>query len=333
MALVDWPLPELEAYAPEREEPEDFDEFWARTLAEAREHPMQPTLAAVDSGLSSLEVLDVTFAGYAGDPIRGWLVRPRNATDPLPCVVTYIGYGGGRGLPHEWLLYGSAGYAQLVMDTRGQGGAWTRGDTPDRSAGPIDPQYPGFMTRGVLDPETYYYRRLITDAVRAVDAARAVPGVDRQRIAVSGGSQGGGLALAVAALASGVVAAIVDVPFLCHWRRALDVATEGPYPELVGYCRVQRHQVGRVFRTLSYMDGLNFAARASGTSALFSVALMDPICPPSTVFAAYHHYAGPKRITVWPYNGHEGGQTYQQAEHLRFLRETLAASAQARSAG
>jgi cephalosporin-C deacetylase len=324
MALVDWPLAELEAYAPPREEPEDFDAFWARTLAAAREHPMRPTATRVDSGLAVLDVFDVTFPGYGGDPIKGWLVRPRDATGALPCVVTYIGYGGGRGLAHERLLYASAGYANLIMDTRGQGGVSSRGDTPDRCDAPVDPQYPGFMTRGVLDPETYYYRRLITDAVRAVDAARALDGVDPERIAVCGGSQGGGLALAVAALAERVAAAIVDVPFLCHWRRALDVATEGPYPELVGYCRVHRHQVDRVFRTLSYMDGVNFAARASGTPALFSVALMDPICPPSTVYAAYNHYAGPKRMTVWPYNGHEGGQTYQQAEHLRFLRETLA---------
>lgn len=324
MALVDWPLPQLESYIPEREEPDDFDDFWARTLDEARKQPMEARFEVVDSGLSILDVRDVTFPGYNGDPVRGWLVRPRATDGPLPCVVSYIGYGGGRGLPHEWLLYASAGYANLVMDTRGQGAAWSRGDTPDRSDAPLDPQNPGFMARGVLEPETYYYRRLITDAVRAVDAARSAPGVDADRIAVAGSSQGGGLALAVSGLVPGLRAALIDVPFLCHWRRALDVATDGPYPELVGYCRIQRHNVDRVFQTLSYMDGVNFATRAAGP-ALFSVALMDPVCPPSTVYAAYNHYAGAKRISVWPYNGHEGGQTYQQAAHLRFLRETLLA--------
>ena len=326
MALVDWSLETLESYLPGREEPADFDEFWSRTLAEAREHPMEPAFAPVDSGLSVLDVQDLTFPGFNGDPIRGWFVRPANASGPLPCVVNYIGYGGGRGLAHDWLLYAAAGYANLVMDTRGQGSAWSPGETPDLVTAPINPQFPGMMTRGVLDPETYYYRRLITDAVRAVDAARVAPGVDPERVAVGGGSQGGGLALAVAGLAEGLRGAFIDVPFLCHWRRALDVATEGPYPELVGYCRIQRHQVDRVFRTLSYMDGLNFAVRAQGTPALFSVALMDTICPPSTVYAAYNHYAGEKRLSVWPYNGHEGGQTYQQAESLRFLREAFAAA-------
>lgn len=322
MPLVDLALPELEGYAPDREEPEDFDEFWEVTLGEARQHPMKPRLEAVDSGLHAIEVQDLTFPGFGGDPIKGWFVRPAIGAGPLPCVVNYIGYGGGRGLPHEWLLYAAAGYANLVMDTRGQGGTWSRGDTPDGTPEPVDPQFPGFMTRGVLSPYTYYYRRLMTDAVRAVEAARALPGVDPERVVVGGASQGGGLALAAAGLADGVAAALVDVPFLCHYRRAMDIASDGPYPELVKFCAVQRHHADQVLRTLSYMDGMSFAARATAP-ALFSVALMDPICPPSTVYAAYHQYAGPKRIRVWPYNQHEGGQTYQQAEHLAFLRDTF----------
>lgn len=318
MALTDLTLAELEKYAPQREEPDDFDDFWARTLAEAREHPMRPEFAPVESRLRTVEVSDLTYPGYGGHPIKGWFVRPAGAAEPLPCVVTYIGYGGGRGLPHDWLLYASAGYANLVMDTRGQGSNWTRGDTPDRGADPVDPQYPGFMSRGVGDPRTYYYRRVITDAVRAVEAARVAPGVDPHRVVASGASQGGGLTLAAAGLSQGLAGALVDVPFLCHFRRAMDIATEGPYPELVGYCAVQRHRAEAVLRTLSYMDGMNFAARASAP-VLFSVALMDATCPPSTVYAAYHQYAGPKEIQVWPYNRHEGGQTYQLAEHLRFL--------------
>jgi cephalosporin-C deacetylase len=53
--------------------------------------------------------------------------------------------------------------------------------------------------------------------------------------------------------------------------------------------------------------------------ALFSTGLMDDTCPPSTVFAAYNHYAGPKEIKVWPYNQHEGGESFQAVEKLAFL--------------
>ena len=78
-----------------------------------------------------------------------------------------------------------------------------------------------------------------------------------------------------------------------------------PYGEIAHFCKVHRDRVETVFGTLSYFDGLNFAARANAP-ALFSVGLMDDIYPPSTVYAAYNHYAGPKEIRVWPFNRHEG---------------------------
>jgi len=66
---------------------------------------------------------------------------------------------------------------------------------------------------------------------------------------------------------------------------------------------------------------MNFAARARA-NAIFSVGLMDDTCPPSTVFAAYNHYAGPKQIRVWPFNVHERGGPHQLTEQIRYLAGT-----------
>jgi len=323
MPLMDLPLEQLRAYRPERREPADFDEFWSRTISTAREHVGEPIFEPVDVGLRTVDVADVTFPGYHGDPIKGWLLLPRERSARLPAVVTYIGYGGGRGRPYDWLFYSAAGYANLIMDTRGQGSTWLAGHTPDVFDGPVEPQRPGFLTRGVASPESYYYRRLVTDAVRAIDAVRTHPDVDPERIAVTGHSQGGAMSMAVAALVDDVLAAMPEVPAFSDIPRAMDIAVEGPYvDELVAYLKIHRHQVDQVMTTLSYIDGLNFAVRAN-VPALFSVALMDPLVPPSTVFAAYNHYAGPKEISVWRYNAHEGGQSDQQAEHLRLLRDVF----------
>jgi cephalosporin-C deacetylase-like acetyl esterase len=94
------------------------------------------------------------------------------------------------------------------MDTRGQGGTWSGGDTPDLYANGGSAQYPGSMTKGILDPQHYFYRRVFTDAVRAIEAARSHPEVDATQIAVTGGSQGGGISLAAAGLVPDVVAAM-----------------------------------------------------------------------------------------------------------------------------
>lgn len=318
MAFFDLPLEQLKVYQPPRTEPGDFDAFWQNTLDEARRFDLNPVFTPYDAALRALEVFDVTFNGYGGQPIKGWLLLPAARAGKLPCVVEYIGYGGGRGLPYQWLSWACAGFAHLVMDTRGQGSAWLHGDTPDPEPEGANPHFPGFMTRGIRSPKTYYYRRVFTDAVRAVEAARSHPAVDAERIAVTGGSQGGGITLAVAGLEPSVKVAMPDVPFLCMYRRATQIINSNPYGEISAYLKTHRDKVEQVFETLSYFDGLNFAARASAR-ALFSVGLMDEICPPSTVFAAYNHYAGPKQIKEYEYNNHEGGGIFQQAEKIRFL--------------
>lgn len=317
MAFVDMDLDELIDYKPARSEPADFDAFWAGTLAEARKHPIDAVFEPENTSLTTVVVEDVTFRGYGGQPIKGWFLRPAAASGPLPAIVEFIGYNGGRGLPFERLTWASAGYAHFIMDTRGQGGVWAVGDTPDIFEDGGGPAYPGVMTRGVFAPETYYYRRLYTDAVRAVEAARAHPYVDPARVVVYGGSQGGGLSIAVAGLVDDIAGLITDVPFLQQFRRATEITDEFPYKEIADFCKIHRDKVERIFRTLSYFDGLNFAARSKAPS-LYSVALMDDVCPPSTVYASYNHYAGPKEMVVYPYNGHEGGQAHHVPVALAF---------------
>jgi cephalosporin-C deacetylase len=328
MALYDLPLDELERYLPPLTAPSDFDAFWRTTLDDAEARTWDPRFEPFDAGLATIEAFDVTFAGFAGQPVRGWLLLPRHRDGPLPGMVEFIGYGGGRGFPVDWLLWPSAGYATLVMDTRGQGSAWLEGATDDPNVtGPsangrnaAGPHHPGFMTAGILDPESYYYRRLYTDAVRALATLRAHPAVDARRVGATGRSQGGGVTLALAGLVPDLPLALPDVPFLCHFERAATVTDAAPYAEIAAYCKVHRTKVDTVFATLAYFDGMNFAARASAR-ALFSAGLMDPISPPSTVFAAFNHYAGPKTMRLYRFNEHEGGETHHVLEQLRFVRE------------
>lgn len=325
---------DLREYRPAVAEPADFDEFWRTTLAESRALAVPPKLTPVDAGLTTVEVYDVEFSGFGGDPVGGWFIVPAGAaaSAPLPAVVQYIGYGGGRGLPHEHLEWASAGYAHLVMDTRGQGSTWgAGGSTPDPHGS--TPAVPGVMTRGILDPVDYYYRRVFTDAVLAIDAVRSLAQVDAERVSVCGGSQGGGIAIAAAGLSEGLVGAMPDVPFLCHFERAVGLTDRFPYQEIVQYLSVHRDAAERVFETLSYVDGVNFAARATAP-ALFSVALLDPVCPPSTVYAARNAWgsradaAGGRAESVadiveYPFNEHEGGAGAHWPRQASWLVEQL----------
>ena len=319
MAQFDLPLDQLEAYQPAREEPADFDAFWAETLRTSRGHGAAQ-FTAMDTPLRSVLVEDVTFPGFAGQPIKGWMLRPSDG-QIRGTVVQYIGYSGGRGVPEQWTLLPSAGYALFVMDSRGQGNGGGRGDTVDPAGS--GPQIAGRLSAGIEDQHDYYYRRIFTDAACAVDAARSHPSVDPDRVVVAGGSQGGGIALAAAGLSDGLAGAMIDVPFLSHFRRALRITDSQPYNELTRYMQTRRGEEEDVFRVLSYFDGVNLAARATA-KALFSVALCDMVCPPSTVYAAFNTYAtDDKEMAVYPYNGHEGGQWNQTLRHLAFLDDVF----------
>ncbi|MFG6492185.1 acetylxylan esterase [Microbacterium sp. P03] len=317
MPRFDLSLPELQDYRPHVREPRDFDAFWTRTLAESRALGEDLVVRPHPTPFTALDVFDVTFPGFGGDPVKAWLTLPRAAEGPLPAVVEFNGYGGGRGLPVERLGWAASGYAHLFMDTRGQGSMWgSGGETADPHG--TGPSSSGFMTRGIESPEDYYYRRVFTDAVRAVDAVRSLDMVAADRVAVCGGSQGGGIALAAAGLSEGLVAVMPDVPFLCHFERAVGMTGADPYQEVVRYLSVHRGTEDRVFDTLSYFDGANMATRATAP-ALFSVGLLDPVCPPSTVYAAYNRYAGEKHIEVYAHNEHEGGQSFQWLAQTSFL--------------
>jgi len=317
--FVDLPLDQLRTYSPHVDEPDDFDVFWAEALRAARSIAGQLDARPITTPIRHSDLFDVTFPGHGGDRVSGWLSLPHDPNGRNILIVEYIGYGGGRGDPLDWLAWSSLGYAHLVMDSRGQGGGWRSASTSD----PGDsgqPSSPGFMTRGILDPATYYFTRLFVDAVRILDGIRTHPLLSHMSIVTTGISQGGGLSVAASSLGKerGVIATMPDVPFLAHIRRGAEITPRAPYSELAEYCAVNLGSIDQVFTTTSYIDIVNHAKRAS-VPALFSVGLHDDITPASTVFAAYNAYTGLKEIDVYPFSGHDATGSFRLRRKLQFL--------------
>ena len=319
MPWYDMPLERLREYRTDTSEPAGLDAWWAGRLELARAQAQPATFTPYEPDVyRPFRVLDVEFSGAGGDPVRAWYIRP--AAEPASIVVKFIGYGGGRGAPAEHMLLPALGYGVLVMDSRGQGGRWTFGATPDQSTGPENAQV---MTRGITTPEEYYYTRMFTDAARAVDVALELAGRDAV-VAVSGASQGGGLALATAALHGDTVAVChADVPFLCDIQRAITLAPHAPYTEIPEFLAENVALIDTALNTLRYIDCALLARRITATS-LLSVGLMDIICPPSTVFAAYNEITADKDIAVYPFSGHSVPHAHAERQ-LRHLRAALPA--------
>jgi cephalosporin-C deacetylase len=314
----DMALEELRRYRPPVDEPEDFDAYWAAAMDVACAAPLDVEVRPADSVVTAIDVFDVRFTGHGGARIAAWLYVPPDANADAPVIVEFVGYGGGRGRPTEWLGWSCAGFPHLVMDSRGQGGGWRRADTHDVGA-TGDPGARGFLTSGLDTPAQHYYTRLFVDAARALSVPSALPQLAERRVVATGTSQGGGLALAAANLDGNVAAVAADVPFLCHFRRAVAVTDSAPYLEISDFCRLYPQRVDQVFATLSYFDAVNHARRLA-VPALFSVGLADLITPPSTVFAAFNHYAGAKSIEVYEFNGHDGASTTHFERKVAFAR-------------
>jgi cephalosporin-C deacetylase len=323
MPWYDMPLERLREYRTETPEPEGLDAWWAKRLDLARAQAQPAAFTPHEPDLyRPFQVYDVEFSGADGDPVRAWYIKPGPGANapaaPPPVVVKFIGYGGGRGAPSEHVLLPALGYAVLVMDSRGQGGRWTSGATGDQAAGPENSRV---MTRGIATPEEYYYTRMFTDAARAVDVALELAGPDG-KVAVSGASQGGGLALASAALHRDNVAVChADVPFLCDIQRAITLAPHEPYTEIPEFLAENVALVDAALNTLRYVDCALLARRITATT-LVSVGLMDILCPPSTVFAAYNEIRSDKDILVYPYSGHSVPHAHADVQ-LRHLRRHL----------
>ena len=152
------------------------------------------------------------------------------------------------------------------------------------------------------------YRQIFLDTAQLARIVMKMPQVDPERVGATGGSQGGGLTLACAALEPGIKRLAPVFPFLCDYQRVwkLDLA-ENAYAELREYFRrfdPRHEQEEAIFTQLGYVDVQYLAARIQG-EVLMGVGLMDKICPPSTQFAAYNKIAAPKSLLFYPDFGHE----------------------------
>ncbi|MEI8062544.1 MAG: acetylxylan esterase [Verrucomicrobiota bacterium] len=304
MPLIDKPLAELRTYTGRNPRPADFDSFWDNSLAEMKALDAKVELIPAKVTAPGVDCFDLYFTGIGGSRIHAKYLRPKSASRPHPAIVIFHGYSGNSGDWFEKLAWMSFGYSVFALDCRGQGGL-----SEDRG-GVTGTTLKGHIIRGLDDaPQQMLFRQIFLDTAQLAGIAMQMPEVDSKRVGATGGSQGGGLTLACAALEPRIKRAAPIFPFLCDYQRVweMDLAT-GAYEELRTYFRQfdphhEREQ--EIFTKLGYIDCQHLAARIR-SEVLMVTGLMDPICPPSTQFAAYNKIIAKKNIVLYPDYGHEG---------------------------
>jgi cephalosporin-C deacetylase len=314
MPSIDMPLEQLRQYKPSLYREADFESFWRTTITQAVNQPLNAELIPYSLPNKGVECFAVRFDGYQGGRLAGWFLRPETR-GPSPGVVVYHGYSMRAARPLDLLHLAAQGICVLSMDCRGQ-----NGQSQDAAAYP-EGHFHGWMTQGIRDIKTYYYRNVFADAVRALELLAQRQEVDPSRLAITGGSQGGGLALAVSALSDRPILSLPDIPFLSDYRRGVAISPAGPYPEIASFIKVFPDLHAAVFRTLSYCDCLNLAPWIKCRTVI-SNCLWDDICPPSTIFGVYHHITAEKQMEVYPYHKHEVPYEHNEVKY-RLLMNVL----------
>lgn len=149
----------------------------------------------------------------------------------------------------------------------------------------------------------------------------ALEGLDRERLSVYGEGQGGGLAIAAAALYPVFEKCAAHYPLLCDYKRVWDKDfDQNAYAGLRFFFRWHDplHEREReVFGKLAYVDAVNFAPLVRA-KVLMSTGLQDTVSPPSAQFALFNALTGENRHLVYPKHGHELNNFFEN-ELLRFL--------------
>ena len=304
MPLVDMPLAQLQDYSGRNPRPADFDAYWDGALSEM--HALDPKVDLVPHKLNApfAECFHLYFTGVGGSRVHAKYLRPKYSSGPHPAIVTFHGYTGDSGDWSDKLNYVGQGYSVASLDCRGQGGLSenlesVRGNT-----------FKGHIIRGLNDSaDKLYYRQVFLDTAQLAGIVMAMPEVDAGRVGATGGSQGGGLTLACAALEPRIKRAAAVFPFLCDYQRVweMDLAS-GAYEELKTFFKqfdpLHEHETD-IFTRLGYIDNQHLASRIRA-EVLMPVGLMDTVCPPSTQFAAYNKITSKKNLLIYPDFGHEG---------------------------
>ncbi len=314
---VDMSLEQLKKYQGSSKKPDDFDEYWEDILKKRKFFSGNIEMKRNGFQTPFCECYDIFFHGIEEAAIHVKYLKPRNTTGKIPAIIEFHGYGG---CSKDWtykLPYAACGIAVFSMECRGQ-----MGDSTD-SFGVQNHFRNCNLIRGVMTPEDLYYKKVFLDALDLMDIVMEFDDININKIGTMGYSQGGGIALALAALNTNVNKVFAVYPFLSDYKRCWDMDTGAAYEEIKDYFRQrdpQHERENEFFNNLGYIDIQNMAHWIKA-DVVMTTGLMDKVCPPSTQFAVYNKLLCRKKHLIFPEYGHEDMLNGLQDENLKWAME------------
>lgn len=291
--------------------PADFDLFWNKTVANATEIPLMPTLRHSDKESNDrVDVFYVRLQSYKpGNFVYGVLTVPKTE-GRKPAILRLPGaairrFNGPNELAYEGFVVLEIGVHGIPVDQDAE-------IYRQLEKGALS----GYTSIGIDNRDTYYYKRSIIGCVRAVDYLCSRDDVDSSRIATYGGSQGGMLSIMTAALSPHVSALFAYFPAFCELTGYFN-GRAGGWPHM--FRNPNEPNIKARMEVSSYFDTVNFARRLR-VPGFYAWGFNDPACCPTSTFSAYNVITAPKQLQVGRDTGH-WLYPWQTENALKWLKE------------
>ncbi|MGQ4809796.1 hypothetical protein NKDENANG_03227 [Candidatus Entotheonellaceae bacterium PAL068K] len=232
--------------------PADFDLYWQQTLDALAAYPACPEIDPMplrSTDFATLYGVHLTSMG----PYRlfGYLSIP-TGDGPFPAIYYTPRYQSVLEIiPQGTANRQRSAYMTFSLAGRGQRHA----DTPQAA------MFPGLLTAGIDNAESYRFRGLAADCVRGLEFLLSRPELDAARVVVAGND----MALLTAALHPGATH-VVTTPALFYNTSERAPRTHAyPLEEINDYLRTFPDRQEAVHRTLAYYDLRALAPRVQAT--------------------------------------------------------------------
>lgn len=291
------------------ERPADFDKFWADGIKAYQNAKVEVT-PEPGHKMEGYKVfrIKVDFIDNSG-LIDGFLSIPEKP-GKYPAVVAVPGAGVGQIRPLP--MWHHDGLAINLMMNVHPFATKLSGKQQAKSYNDYNNKFPEkrYFIRNAENRDEYVYRKVWLAFNRAIDYVASLKEFDGKHLAITGNSQGGGTALAVGSMNKHVSCIIASVPALCDhagWKA-------GRRP---GWPLLNKNLKGKADAAAAYFDCAFFADNIK-VPVLVSVGYVDPVCSPSSVYAAYNRIKSSKKI----YPAYRGTHT-NEPEFFPMTKEFL----------
>ncbi|MGV3588931.1 MAG: acetylxylan esterase [Adhaeribacter sp.] len=306
-------------FSPEKIEPTvtlpaDFRQFWDNAKAEAAKVPMDAIITPLPQhSTTTVEVYLVNLQNYKkGLRLYGYLCKPK-APSKYPILFSPPGAGVKSMLPS--IALAEAGFISFNTEIHG-----ISPQLDNQTYASISNAFGDYWFNKLDDHDNYYYKSVYLGCVRAIDFLTSLPEYDGNNVMVTGGSQGGALAIVTAALDKRVKSLVAFYPALSDITGYLH-GRAGGWPHLLSPRNQQINNTPAKLRTISYYDVVNFA-RQINIPGFYSWGYNDNTCPPTSVFAAVNAIKAPKTVVITPITGHWRFEETNQ-ESLEWLKKQV----------